>query len=83
VQIDITKPISTLTAEEFAEARKQCLPIHCQTMVRRSNVNAANYVFSDIEELTKENLDKRVQELMRKGWRLSGTYFIRQPKPKQ
>lgn len=69
-----------LTAAELEAARLRKLPIHCQTMQRRSRVNPNELVFSDVEELSREMLDKTVAEYRAAGWRESGTYFVRNAK---
>lgn len=76
MELYLDRPISTMTAAELAAARG--LPVHCQT-VRRAK-QGGGYSFSDIEELTREQLDRTVAELSRQGWRRDGGYFIRTTK---
>lgn len=64
-----------MTAAELAQARRERLPTHCQT-VRRFNQDGSTTV-SDIEELTREQLIKTVANLCRRGWHPFGTYFVR------
>lgn len=76
--LNIDRPISTMTADELAQARRERLPIHCQT-IRRRNANGG-YTLSDVEELTREQLDANIINARRKGWEIYGTYFVRTPR---
>lgn len=71
------KFLRDMTASELAQARKDKLPLHCQTMSRRSRVYEDGVVFGDVEELSRENLEARILEMRQQGWKLIGTYFVR------
>jgi hypothetical protein len=69
-----------MTADELEAVRTMRMPVHCRTMTRPSRVREGTWVFSDLEELTKENLDKLEAEYRAKGWHEAGPYFVRTSK---
>lgn len=77
MEINISTSIRHMTADQLAEARKQKLPLHCQTMKKFQH---GYWSFSDIEELSEEVLKKSVEELLKKGWVQTGCYFVRTAK---
>jgi hypothetical protein len=71
-----------MTADELLWLRLIGAPVHCQTMQRASRFDTGAVVFSDIEAVSREVLDQKIESCYRAGWRLSGTYFVRQRKTK-
>lgn len=66
-----------LSADDLEYARLNGFPIYCQKMRRRSRVKAKEWVYSDVEELTPEALNKQVGELCALGWVKERTDFVR------
>ena len=64
-----------MTSAELAARRAD--PLHVQTMARRSNLDPAACVVSDLEEFSAEALALSVSELRAGGWWCSGPAFIR------
>lgn len=82
-EIQFTRSISEMSAQELEDARKAGLPLHVQTMARRSRADRNLLVFADVEELHKDRLDEKVVAMEAQGWRKDGVYFVRQKKVSQ
>ena len=74
MEIQMTKPLRTMTAAELAECRERRVPLHCQTMCRRTR--AGTLVYTDVEELTRETLEQTIHSLGF-GWMRDGCVFVR------
>lgn len=71
------KYLTEMTADELYSARVLHLPLYCQTMIRRSNVDPRRTVRTDIEELSEGILALSVSKLRAKGWVEDGVPFRR------
>ena len=74
------KRLRDMTADELTQARKDRLPLFCQTMQRHGVINYDEIIYSDVEELSLENLQANLAEYRVGGWKPAGVMFIRNPK---
>ena len=70
--------ISSMTADQLQAHREAGTVLHCQTMRRLPrDTSSRRLIYTDVEEVTRDQLNMTVLKLEKEGWQCSGAHFTR------